>query len=449
MAEFTTESLLDLLKEKVEDGSGALFLNDTEDKVFVTGEVRSDTVSQKEVENFIRAAIKKWFPDKKNKIEITVRPKDQFVVSVNDSDDEVTVINEAPDELGEIKIDQVEVLYAGELPVKALKKTDRFKTPNREALRKVEPVISVFGYTDPVVVDQNLEIIDGNMRVSIALERLRDKKTTKTTIPVIVLNTTKAKADFLTLALNRSAEFPRWTFRNIDAYIDTVPQLQPLLEPLGFFGERILPVSFFGPTVINYRLDPYNKQQQTYKQEYGLAKWAEIMRERKKKEQELKALSITDPADENTQSLMDLKPKDEDFIKTTETDSLVKEYLNDLTEDAERITEIADEISRKEKAEKGEEWQPSRRSSEQVIADRRRKAEEELRKAEQELKDSEDALESADTDEKSQRVAKEAVDNSKAKVQEKTEKRKRAVEDEEASVSKNTASKNTAEGEGE
>lgn len=374
------ESIKSDLISEFPDLDGALFVKEVEDKVTVWGFLQANS---DEPVKAIKKYLSSEYPDSSVKVNIEVAEKKGLLVGISEED--TTEITDVPDDDGVIQIDQVEVLYMGEFPLKAIEKTDgHYKTTNPEAFRKVETCISVFGYSDPVVLDQNLEVIDGNMRVAVALERLRDKKTTKTTIPVVILKASQKKADFLRLALNRSQEFPRWMYRDIDAYLESVPQLQPLLEPLGFFGERILPTSFFGGTVINYQIDPYNLQQQQYKQEYGLDSWAKMQRERRDKLEAAKKNSMTVPATKKTVSLLDKVPTEADYLPVVDVEKATEIYVSNLKEEAEEITNKADEEGRKIREEKGQVWQNSRKTTKQLAAERRKAAEEALKKAEEE-----------------------------------------------------------------
>lgn len=170
----------------------------------------------------------------------------------------------------------VDVLYLGPVSIDRIHKNGEYKKENWQTRDKVGNCIVELGFFAPVVLDRHYRIIDGDQRVSLAQELGAGE------ILAVVLDIEGVKADFLRLALNRSTEFQKWKHPELDPFINGHPELQPLLEPLGFFGERILPVSFFGDTIISYKLDEYHYQQSAYKQEEGLAKWAEIQRDRMK-----------------------------------------------------------------------------------------------------------------------------------------------------------------------
>src|SRR5699024_10234202 len=140
---------------------------------------------------------------------------------------------------------------------------------NRERL---DNIVKVLNFISPIILDSDLKVIDGNFRLQLAAANNVKK------LLVVVIDDNDKKADFLRLALNRTAEFKRWAYREVDSFVDSLPQAQPLLDPIGFFGQHVLPTSFFSDTVISYVIDPFNEKQKQYSQEEGLAEWAKYRR---------------------------------------------------------------------------------------------------------------------------------------------------------------------------
>lgn len=295
-------------------------------------------------------------------------------------DEEIEISETVDDDV--VELDEIEVSFYGEIPIDSIVANDEYKTVHQEMLRKVEACVEVLGFVEPIVLDRNLKVVDGNLRLQVLRERA--KRGGSNTIPVVVLNEAGVKADFLRLVLNRSNEFHRWNYREVDEYVDAMPQLQPLLEPLGFFGEKIIPASFFGNTVINYRINQDHDQQKAYKQEIGLDEWARIQRERHEKLLEAKTRKpepkkSSDPPGE---SLFDMDFDEDDLIPTYDMEKVEDEYVSIKRDKAEEITDKFDKASWEAKKSKGQEWQGSRRSTSEKTEDNRRRREQRERERE-------------------------------------------------------------------
>lgn len=274
------------------------------------------------------------------------------------------------------ELDEVDVLFYGLMSAREIEISSDFKKLNHETLVKVKRAIEVVGFVAPLVLDSTLKVIDGNLRLS-AIRKLYGENTEKK-IPVIVINDSGAKADFLRLTLNRSSEFQRWNYSDVDAYVDNWPQLQPVLEPLGFFANKILPTSFFGNTIIDYKIDEYNDQQKMYSQDIGLAAWAQYQRERILAENEAKKAEVDrkKAPTAGMKSLFDILAPSEKLIETKDMDTILNDHALEQRVVAGIITDNYDEKRKKEKAAAGQAWQTSRRGSKQKAADKRAEAEE-------------------------------------------------------------------------
>lgn len=268
-------------------------------------------------------------------------------------------------------LDEVSILYYGMLDVRAIKEENKFRSISitvPQNLQKIDNCVKVLNFISPIVLDSDLKIIDGNKRLQLA------KDNEIKTVPVIVIDDNGMKADFLRLALNRSAEFQKWNYSNVDDYVDNTPQAQPILEPLGFFGRKILPVSFFTNTIVDYIIDPFNEKQKQYKQEIGLAEWAKYRREQMELESAMKRAKKKKVITENTVSLFDLFPKEEDFLETNDFYKTFDEYAEKYTKAADEITNYCDDIKRKEIEEKGGVWQIKQRQTKEVALENRQNA---------------------------------------------------------------------------
>jgi hypothetical protein len=289
-----------------------------------------------------------------------------FDLTVNNG---LTVIaNAAQTASSEQCLDEVNIIYQGMLNIELLKPTGQYKQRNFEKIKVMDDCVKVLRVIVPIVLDKNLRVIDGELRLYLA--RNNEMKQ----VPVIVLDCEGNRADFLRLALNRSSEFQRWTYNEVDDFVDTIPQVQPLLEPLGFFGKRVLPVSFFAPTVLSYEMDQYNEQQAKYRQETGIAEWAKLMRARQAKIEEQKKVTKGKAKTKGAFSLFDLEPAETDFLPTYDIDSDIAEHEAATRNIAANITTHYDAVRREDLEAKGK-WQNSRRTSSQKAADMRLAAE--------------------------------------------------------------------------
>ena len=263
-------------------------------------------------------------------------------------------------------LDEVNVLYYGYLDIDLIVPNDKFKVIHENNRDKLDNIVKVLNFISPIVLDADLKVIDGNFRLQLAAANDIKK------VLVVVIDDNGERAEFLRLALNRTAEFQRWAYREVDDFVDSIPQVQPLLEPIGFFGKYVLPTSFFSDTVVNYIIDPFNEKQKQYSQEEGLAEWAKYRREQmaklsaKKREKK--------PKKTNAISLFDLAPKKEDFLETYDIDEEIDEFIEKYKRIAGEITDREDAKKKAEIEEKGGVWQRTHRSSSEVAEENRLKA---------------------------------------------------------------------------
>ena len=263
-------------------------------------------------------------------------------------------------------IDEVNVLYYGYLDINHIKPNDEFKIIHENNRDRLDNIVKSLNFLAPIVLDSDLKVIDGNFRLQLAAANNVKE------LLVVVIDDNDIRADFLRLALNRTAEFQRWAYREVDDFVDSIPQVQPLLEPIGFFGKYVLPTSFFSDTVINYVIDPFNEKQKQYSQEEGLAEWAKYRREQMAKLSAEKRKPK--PKKANAISLFDLAPKEDDFLETYDIDEEMDEFVDKYKEIAGDITDRMDAIKKAEIEEKGGVWQRTHRTSQEVADDNRLQA---------------------------------------------------------------------------
>lgn len=356
-----TQKIYQSIHEKDSKSFGELNVVIDDASVFVNGHISS---TLENVEEIITETVKELLPNalvffnlETSKNGLTVRVQDQETNTVSSADE-----NEI--------LDQVSTLFQGSMPLSQIVENTQYKRINHETLDKIRACHDVLGVITPIILDKNLKIIDGSLRLEVA--RLNGLEQ----VPVMILNVDGKRADSLRLLLNRSSEFQRWLYEEVDVFVDNIPQIQPLLEPLGFFGNKILPTTFFGNTILNYHIDEYNTQMQLYSQDIGLAEWAEVRRQELfDEENRKKELRNTKRSTDDLVSLFDLSPTESDFIETSEPSKVIRSHVVEMQEVADTITNNYDAVRKAEKEAKGQAWQTSRRSSKEKAADLRREAE--------------------------------------------------------------------------
>lgn len=340
------------LKEKFKDLVGELKINFTRNTVIISGNVfvSDEQGFSKELSNLIS------------------QKHPGSLVSNSLKINEFLVVEEGISTNAEKEgdLDEVGILYHGYLDVAQIVANDEFKIIHENNKPVLDNCVKVLNFISPIILDSDLKVIDGNFRLQLAI------KNNIKQVLVVVIDDNGKRANFLRLALNRSAELQRWNYREVDDYVDSTPQAQPILEPLGFFGKYVLPESFFSNTVVEYVIDPFNEKQKQYSQEEGLAEWAKYRREQMdklSKEKRTKKAKKT-----NAVSLFDLAPKKEEFLETYEINEEMEEFVEKYKGIAGEITDHVDAIKKKEIEEKGGVWQNTHRSSKDVAADKRTEA---------------------------------------------------------------------------
>lgn len=342
-----------ILKEKYPTLVGELKIKLINKTVLVSGNV-SVQEQEKFKEDLVNLVYEK-FPGKLASFDLKVN---EFTVVEN------TV--ETNKEPRENALDEVNVLYYGMLNVNHIVPNDEFKIIHENNRDRLDNCVKVLEFISPIILDSDLKVIDGNFRLQLAKDN--DIKE----VMVVVIDDNDKRADFLRLALNRTAEFQRWNYREVDDYVDNTPQAQPILEPIGFFGRHVLPESYFTNTVVNYIIDPFNEKQKQYSQEEGLAEWAKYRREQMAKLSAAKRAKK--PKKQNAVSLFDMVPEKEDFLETYDIDEEMDAFVEKYKEIAGEITDHVDAIKKKEIEEKGGVWQATHRTSAEVAQDRRLEA---------------------------------------------------------------------------
>ena len=343
--------------------TGNISINVVKGSVFITGTLAG---TQVDYDGFIKEIYDKY-PDK-----IVFNSVSFNKLTIAETNAEMT--SDFEDENGERLLDELKILYIGMLPVKSIIQNPTFKLINETNKLKIDNVIKVLGAFTPLVLDKNLQVIDGNLRLQLAIENNYKE------LPVVVYDCEGVKANSLRLLMNRSSELQRWNFDDIDPFIDSVPQIQAIAEPLGFFGTKLLPTSFFANSIVEYVIDPFNKPQQGYRQEYGLAEWAKLRREQMAEQVKQKyAKKRSRRNDENTVSLFDLIPKEEDFLATEEPYKKAEEVVEKWEIEGRRIAKVFDEKRKAEILGQGKNWQNTQRKSRVFANDERAKFEGKVR----------------------------------------------------------------------
>lgn len=332
--------------------SGNLQISENKKMIVAYGNLATTKV--KEVKKFIQDYLNENYPNKFIHFNVTFN---NFTV-MEHGEVKGDVLQE------DCEIDEVKILWTGVVPISSLSHQNKYKLVNPKNKERINNSIRVMNFIAPIILNKNFEIIDGELRLQLAEENNIKE------VPVIVLDTTYLQENTLRLALNRSSEFQRWNWVDVDNFVDDNPQIQPILEPLGLFGRYVLPESFFTDTVIQYKIDPFNKKQMSYNQEWGLAKWAEIRRKQIEENLEKKKAQKK-PKSKPKISLFDLSPKEEDFLPTYDAEEELKKFNDKWKDIATEISAKKDEWSKARKEELGQEWQLKNRNSRTVALDKR------------------------------------------------------------------------------
>lgn len=332
--------------------SGNLQISENKKMIVAYGNLATTKV--KEVKKFIQDYLNENYPNKFIHFNVTFN---NFTV-MEHGEVKGDVLQE------DCEIDEVKILWTGVVPISSLSHQNKYKLVNPKNKERINNSIRVMNFIAPIILNKNFEIIDGELRLQLAEENNIKE------VPVIVLDTTYLQENTLRLALNRSSEFQRWNWVDVDNFVDDNPQIQPILEPLGLFGRYVLPESFFTDTVIQYKIDPFNKKQMSYNQEWGLAKWAEIRRKQIEENLEKKKAQKK-PKSKPKFSLFDLSPKKEDFLPTYDAEEELKKFNDKWKDIATEISAKKDEWSKARKEELGQEWQLKNRNSRTVALDKR------------------------------------------------------------------------------
>ena len=332
--------------------SGNLQISENKKMIVAYGNLATTKV--KEVKKFIQDYLNENYPNKLIHFNVTFN---NFTV-MEHGEVKGDVLQE------DCEIDEVKILWTGVVPISSLSHQNKYKLVNPKNKERINNSIRVMNFIAPIILNKNFEIIDGELRLQLAEENNIKE------VPVIVLDTTYLQENTLRLALNRSSEFQRWNWVDVDNFVDDNPQIQPILEPLGLFGRYVLPESFFTDTVIQYKIDPFNKKQMSYNQEWGLAKWAEIRRKQIEENLEKKKAQKK-PKSKPKISLFDLSPKEEDFLPTYDAEEELKKFNDKWKDIATEISAKKDEWSKARKEELGQEWQLKNRNSRTVALDKR------------------------------------------------------------------------------
>jgi hypothetical protein len=273
---------------------------------------------------------------------------------------------------------KLSVAYIGELPLEFITPNSELSRTNWMTRKKVKTVIGVTGFVKPLVLGPDFRIIDGELRFEIVKELQAEGHYASPTVPVVVYDVDATLASYLRIALNRMGEFARWDFKadpkdtkrtveDLPEFLDATPQLQKLLEPFGFWADKLLPENFFEDTVLSF---PKKIASPSYNREIGLARWAEI-------QAELNTARLAEEAKSPLKApgeykpIITLKVDEADYVKTYPINDEVETYTLHMRELAGVITDNYDAKRRAEKEAKGQEWQTKRRAPKQVIVDKK------------------------------------------------------------------------------
>lgn len=361
MESMNKETIISIIKKIDKNIKGTITVNDLSKVVLVKGTVYSETP------NIIEKIIKEVSKDTSHFYSFDLE-------NIADLEIVSTSYTNKPS-FNKVVLDEVKMIYTGMLDLNLIEDNSLFKEINETNYLKFRNAMNVFEFISPLVLNKDLSIIDGHIRYLLAKEYKKEK------VPVLIIDVTDEQAKCLRLILNKTSEFQRWNYFEVNPFVDSVPIAQPILEPLGLFGKYVLPESFFADSMIDYIVDPFNKKQAQYQQDMTIAEWAKIRRNellefQKEKEKQKKKKK----SKEGKVSLFSLIPEKTDFLKTEDIDSIMKEKTEKIKANAEIVTSNFDAKRRPELEAKGQAWQQKQSTNKQATQKKRESFIEKLRK---------------------------------------------------------------------
>ena len=174
------------LQKKHPEVTGKLIVTKNKDnKVIVSGHLNANNVE--ELKNDLISILLKQY---KQIVSIAgVKFNEGFTVI---EDEVVTTNHKDKNKAGAVKI-----LYNGMLPVSAIKKDEKFKLFTQINFDKMDNAVIELKFIAPIILDSNLNIIDGNMRYDLAVNNNIQE------VPVIIIDDNGIKADMLRLILKK------------------------------------------------------------------------------------------------------------------------------------------------------------------------------------------------------------------------------------------------------
>lgn len=361
MESMNKETIISIIKKIDKNIKGTITVNDLSKVVLVKGTVYSETP------NIIEKIIKEVSKDTSHFYSFDLE-------NIADLEIISTSYTNKPS-FNKVVLDEVKMIYTGMLDLNLIEDNSLFKEINETNYLKFRNAMNVFEFISPLVLNKDLSIIDGHLRYLLAKEYKKEK------VPVLIIDVTDEQAKCLRLILNKTSEFQRWNYFEVNPFVDSVPIAQPILEPLGLFGKYVLPESFFADSMIDYIVDPFNKKQAQYQQDMTIAEWAKIRRNellefQKEKEKQKKKKK----SKEGKVSLFSLIPQETDFLETEDIESIMKQKTEKIKANAEIVTSNFDAKRRPELEAKGQAWQQKQSTNKQATQNKRESFIEKLRK---------------------------------------------------------------------
>lgn len=354
------ETIISIIKKIDKNIKGTITVNDLSKVVLVKGTVYSETP------NIVEKIIKEVSKDTSHFYSFDLENiADLEIISTSFTN---------KSSFNKVVLDEVKMIFTGMLDLNLIEDNSLFKETNETNYLKFRNAMNVFEFVSPLVLNKDLSIIDGHIRYLLAKEYKKEK------VPVLIIDVTDEQAKCLRLILNKTSEFQRWNYFEVNPFVDSVPVAQPILEPLGLFGKHVLPESFFADSMIDYIIDPFNKKQAQYKQDMAIAEWAKIRRneiqefQKEKDKQKKKKKSK-----EGKVSLFSLIPQESDFLETEDIESIMKEKTEKIKANAEIVTTNFDAKRRPELEAKGVAWQRKQSTNKQATQSKREAFIEKLR----------------------------------------------------------------------
>lgn len=215
------------------------------------------------------------------------------------------------------------------VPLDALRVGGGYKRPQWEKKIALKRAIALTGFAAPLILDQDLKVIDGMTRLEVIRELHAEGWWPQGSVTALIVNRSAEQGSYLRMVLNRASEFQAWDWAALYDFADSHPHLRPLYEPYGLHTVAVLPNAFWQDTALNL---PKRTVAPTFDPaRHKLSEWAEVQRARvAEKDQDARATPVKPGPRESYVSLFDLNWTQADFLPIHDASKVMQEFIDQL-----------------------------------------------------------------------------------------------------------------------